>query len=647
MSKAAEYSQTFESCAVNTSFSMNNSIGGTAVVSYNPNGSGKVLSVNNSVYSAVPLIGVTLPEGTTLSECKSISVSIYIPTSNNEQYANYKQMLIYINDDLVFKNTKSDGSNDYPKQANKDTWTTITIDCSKLSLSSSDKSLSSFNLGIGLNDDKIKYYIDNISIMYNLNTSVPILPEKGAFYTNTYRNLFKEAGYSQEKINQRISDLWQTYFCSSDASQRIYYESGSDMAYILDVNNNDVRTEGMSYGMMICLQMDKQAEFNKLWKWVKTYMQYTTGSEIEGCFSWQCNSDGSKKGNTPASDGEEYFIMDLLFAANRWGNGTGIYNYKAEADYIIENCFNKPMKSVNPYSSYTNIFNMEEKQVVFVPYASAAKFTDPSYHLPAFYELWAKWATSHNDDFLTLAAKSRELWATFSNATTGLMPDYANFDGSAHTGDGDHAKFLYDAWRCITNMAVDYSWFKPETDYVSLVDKMLNFFYTCNGGVSKYYSCYTLDGGTTNGNTDHSPGLVACNATGVLACDKVMAWDFIDDFMSTPIPSGRFRYYDGTLYFLNFLQVSGNYKIYKPSSTEAISKPVNPKINVSVVNDALSISGIDDGEYEIINLGNGTVMCSGQLSNNAIDCRALSSGVYALRLRPSSGDDIYINKFLK
>lgn len=36
------------------------------------------------------------------------------------------------------------------------------------------------------------------------------------------------------------------------------YPVGDDQAYILDTGNDDIRSEGMSYGMMICVQMDKK-----------------------------------------------------------------------------------------------------------------------------------------------------------------------------------------------------------------------------------------------------------------------------------------------------------------------------------------------------------------------------------------------------
>lgn len=404
----------------------------------------------------------------------------------------------------------------------------------------------------------------------------PVLPEKGAFYTGNYRNLFVEAGYSASQVENRLQQLWDQLFYGTDGredGQRVYYPVGDDEAYILDVNNDDVRSEGQSYGMMICVQMDKQEEFNRLWKWAKTHMQHEDG-EFKGYFAWVMNKDGSKREKSPAPDGEEYFVTALMLAANRWGNGTGIYNYMAEANAILKNSWNKPDVTNYPFSDVKPLFDKNEKQVVFVPFATSATKTDPSYHLPAFYRLWAEWADNHNDFYTQLAAKSREMFPKFSHPTTGLMPDYANFDGTPN-GEGGHNNFRFDAWRCMMNMGVDYAWFGECQDEITLVKRAHNFF--IGKGVKEYYSNYTLEGNQDSGNSDHSAGLVACNAVAVLASDTKAAWDFVDDFWETAIPSGRYRYYDGMLYFLGFLNASGNFRIYKPSDTTSISQvPVGP-----------------------------------------------------------------------
>lgn len=620
---SAEVTEDFEAYNIGKTFEMNNAGGGTATVAANPSGGGKVLFLQNYDWNTVPAFHFKLPEGKTLGDCTSVSFSIYIPSDNSGDHVNYKQRHVYLNGTLVYKDVDNNGKDVYPMLGEMNSWAGQTISILQFKLSEEQKQLKEFTIAMGINDQKIHYYMDNVTVRYTFNTAEPELPAQGAFYTGKYRNLFHEAGYSQEQVDQRLADLWHTYFESNDDNERLYYEVAGDMAYIPDVNNNDVRSEGMSYGMMLCVQLNKQEQFNKLWKWAKTNMQHKSGAR-EGYFAWQLNREGGIMDDNTASDGEEYFIMALMFASNRWGNGDGIYNYEAEANYIIKNCFNKSMESI------TNLFDMTAKQITFVPYAQSALHTDPSYHLPAFYELWAMWAKEHNDDFRAFAAKSREMFPKFAHEKTGLMPDYANYDGSPR--QGEHQDFLYDAWRCIMNMAVDFSWFQPEgVDYTALVNRQHNFF-ASKGGVPNYHNRYTLDGQQIGSNTEHSPGLVACNATGALASNQMVAWEFIDDFMATPIPTGRYRYYDGLLYYLNFLHVSGNFRIWKPKTGTGITDvSATPRIRID--GGVIRLDGNACGRYRIVNLGGGTVVMSGDVPSSAtIDIAALPRGIYAISI---------------
>lgn len=105
--------------------------------------------------------------------------------------------------------------------------------------------------------------------------SVNALPAKGAFYTGKYTNHFKHVlGISQEQVDARMDSLWQHFFTPGDFSRfaqadqsTVYYEVNDSMAFVYDVGSDDVRTEGMSYGMMICLQLDKPKQFDRLWRW--------------------------------------------------------------------------------------------------------------------------------------------------------------------------------------------------------------------------------------------------------------------------------------------------------------------------------------------------------------------------------------------
>ena len=146
-----------------------------------------------------------------------------------------------------------------------------------------------------------------------------------------------------------------------------------------------------------------------------------------------------------------------------------------------------------------------------------------------------------------------------------------------------------------------------------------------------YYSVYTLDGQEKNGNTDHSPGLVGCNATGALASDQMVAWEFIDDFMATAIPTGRYRYYDGLLYYLNFLHASGNFRIWKPQDGTGITE-VAATPGISIEDGKIRLEGNAKGRYRIVNLGNGTVAMSGDAHSSTIDITALPHGIYAANI---------------
>lgn len=401
-------------------------------------------------------------------------------------------------------------------------------------------------------------YIDKIEFEFVkplAKRPTPVLPQQSVWQSGQYRNILQEAGYSQDEINSKLRAMEQQFFEGDAENGRLYYELGSDEAYILDTGNDDVRTESMSYGMMICVQLNKKAEFDKLWRFVKNRCMIKSGPN-KGFLAWQINKDGSIKDQNAAPDGDEYIATALMFAAGRWGNDTGI-DYWKEANCILENMLSKS-HYVN--SSHVNMFNKDEKQIVFVPYAQSAVHTDPSYHMPAFYELWSKWANNNRQFWKECADKSREMYPKFANSTTGLMPDYAEFSGEARSDE--HSDFRYDAWRCAMHMATDYMWFNGSETEKQQTKTLLDFFY--GKGIKDYKGLYQLNGTAIYGG-DHSPGLVGCNAVGAMIYEDVKAWDFVDDFFEMTFPTGHFRYYDGCLYFLSYLHASGNFKMYKPA----------------------------------------------------------------------------------
>ena len=376
-------------------------------------------------------------------------------------------------------------------------------------------------------------------------------PLKPAFETGEYRNVFKEYGYTDEQINAKLEEAWNTIFYGGENS-RIYYESGDDEAYIMDVGHGDIRSEGMSYGMMICVQLDKKTEFDKLWKWANTHMQHSEGTR-EGYFSWSMKPDGTPNDPGPAPDGEEYFAMALFFASHRWGDGQEPFDYSEQAKYILRQALHKPDDTVGGY----NMWNKENKLILFVP---GSQITDPSYHLPHFYELFSLWADPEDSRFWKeAAAASREFLKLSCHPETGLAPDYAGFGGYP-IPTGGHDRFLDDAFRVAGNIGLDYLWFAADPWQREQSNRIQAFF--INEGLGRHYSGYKIDGTPVENRNYQSTGLVAMNAMASLAAYGPNVELMIRDFWSKSPATGQWRYYDDCLYMFSLLALSGNYRIW-------------------------------------------------------------------------------------
>lgn len=390
---------------------------------------------------------------------------------------------------------------------------------------------------------------------------------KGAFATRRYRNLFAELGYKQKDIDKKLKSVFESVFYGPD---KVYFEVGDSMAYISDIKNHDVRTEGMSYGLMIAVQFDRKDIFDRLWRWSKKYMQHQEGL-LKGYFAWSCQTDGTRNAQGPASDGELYYVTSLIFASNRWGNSTGI-NYLAEAQNILNCSMQKiGMERVAP------LINLEHQLITFTLDPFGGRFTDPSYHIPAFYEVWARWAEDGRSEFWRVCArKSREYLHKSIHPVTGLNPDYNNYDGTLLGSKrviGD--AFRFDSWRVPMNIALDYSWACADRKWQQEYgNKIQNFFYS--QGIDSFVDQYNVDGTTVTEllgaggykKLRHSLGLVATTAAVSLVCTHDKSREFVDRLWNAkhvPYDDGYFdAYYDGLLRLFAFMHLSGNYRIIFP-----------------------------------------------------------------------------------
>ena len=371
-----------------------------------------------------------------------------------------------------------------------------------------------------------------------------------------YTNHLKAYGISDEDARRECENIFQTLFYGSD-EDRVYHPAGDDMGYMEDTGNHDARTEGMSYGMMMCVQTDHKEEFDRLWKWAKIYMYQTEGVQA-GYFAWSCATDGSKNAEGAAPDGEEYFAMALIFTGNRWGNGTGIFDYHKEAAALLHTMARKGSDG----TAGRAMFDPDNHYIRFV---AELDFSDPSYHLPHFYRIYADYALPGDREFYLEAENARrEYWKKCCHPVTGLSAEYAAYDGSPFTGMQDifgrHDWYYSDAYRTMINVALDAVW-NGESAWAKEEAEHILAFFEDKREDGSWKTVYTTDGEPTEEKALHPVGLTASNASAaVLAPEAAKPW--VELFLKGGLRKGDRRYYDNCLYFFVYMLLSGNYRMY-------------------------------------------------------------------------------------
>ncbi|MBP5723755.1 MAG: InlB B-repeat-containing protein [Bacteroidales bacterium] len=410
---------------------------------------------------------------------------------------------------------------------------------------------------VDITGDISKYFIDKAYVGPSCDALEGEEVTNGAYFTGVYPNLFvKYLGKTQAQVDQKMQSLWNHFF-TVNGQNTVYYEVGNDMAYIYDTGNQDVRTEGMSYGLMICLQMGDHEKFDKIWRWAKKYMQYKKGDQREGLFAWQCETNGNIKGSSCAPDGEMYFLTALWFASHRWGND-GAINYEEEAQYLAKMILEKPNRQAGAVSP---IFNYTNHIVTFGE--TSYGFSDPSYNLPGFLELWARWSDTHRDFWVQTPAAARGLLQNSCHSRTGLFPDYCQFDGTPYRPDWagyNTARYQYDASRSAMNVGMDYNWFASDAQQPAMMERLLKFFQSDNF----QHGYFDWDG--SNASDGYNQAMHGSNGVAVFALQNNdnLAKTYVQRLWDAQVPTGQWRYYNGMVYFLSMLHASGYFKIYKP-----------------------------------------------------------------------------------
>lgn len=360
-------------------------------------------------------------------------------------------------------------------------------------------------------------------------------------------NYFSRIGISDEAVQARVASAFQTIFF--DPEEKFYHEVGDDCGCMEDTGNHDARTEGMSYGMMMAVQMDRQDIFNRLWHFSRKFMHLDHGPN-EGYFAWSCQLDGRHNAEGPAPDGEEYYAMALIFASHRWGDGEGIDAYMDEARAILRHMVHQP-----ELCHGGAMMHPENHYILFVP---GSPFSDPSYHLPHFYELFALKADECDRAFWKEAAEaSRRYIALTAHPVTGMSAEYTEFDGSTRRMFHKPGAYYSDAYRVAENIALDTLWFGPRAEYQAIAANLQRFFADIP---QEDFRAYELDGTPSEELAMHPVAITAVLGAASIASEGPDGETWLRRFWATPLRKGNRRYYDNCLYFFCLLMLGGFYQ---------------------------------------------------------------------------------------
>jgi len=379
---------------------------------------------------------------------------------------------------------------------------------------------------------------------------------------SSYPNALRDIGKTDEEISAKLAQVFKQLFHGNPSSESIYFPVGTDEANVQDsYHSNEIRTEGVGLGMLIAVELDKQTEFNNLWRYAKAEMMEASGP-TRGYFKSYCDTSYDGVSSPPGRCWDPYglqqFVTALMFAHDRWSNQSdlgdaGMIDYEADVWLLLDTMRFKERDNGGVVGGITNTFDAATGLVFNEPVSTSSNFTKPSSEMPAYYELWAQ---ATGDPFwLDAAASARAYWRKVANPTTGLFPIRAYFSGAAYPS---WDMFAPECYRTQLNIALDQVWNGKDPWEVTEANALLGFFARFNGG---YGRIFRLDGTQMDG-TLNEPALIASNGMTALIATDTSRVAFINAVWNAQLITGLPRYYSNILQLLSLLVLSGQFRVY-------------------------------------------------------------------------------------
>lgn len=266
-------------------------------------------------------------------------------------------------------------------------------------------------------------------------------------------NLLQDYGYTQEEIAQLRQNAYDAIF---KKDRGFYTETSGNKAYIL-VEDNAISSMAMGFSLMLCVQKKDKDMFDKLWQFLKDYMQLQQG-EQEGLFCVSVEPTGAMidKNVNPLS--QQYIAASLTFAASVWQEGA----YAEEALTVLRACLHsrKPL-----WDNATHLSRDAEDNV------------ELDLNAPQFAALFAMFCDPRDADFWKQVADTCvRVIATACDKHTGLCPELVSRNGTPlpHEKGGVYSLKSYSV---MLNIAMNALWFGDISDLSEMAARLLKFFY--------------------------------------------------------------------------------------------------------------------------------------------------------------------------
>ena len=230
-------------------------------------------------------------------------------------------------------------------------------------------------------------------------------------------------------------ELWKGRFierCSQGDARIKYPES-----------NNDTRSEGVGYGMVIAAYFGDQPTFDGLW-------DYYQRASSNGLMNWRrdgCAAGGGGNDTGSAADADIDAAFGLIVANKQWGG------YAADASAIVGRIRGALFQ------------NGCQGILLAGSQFAACGCINPSYIPPGYYPAFG--AADQAAFWTTARTNSYTYFAAVSDNTTGLVPAWSQSNGGLQlacngtpqvSGGGQTNEFQADAARTPWRVAMDYQW---------------------------------------------------------------------------------------------------------------------------------------------------------------------------------------------